>query len=124
MSLPLIAEAFGLAALIGGTLSVVVLPVVTYWIAPFVVLLVLLWCLEQPINESFSSVLELGIRCIGYVADILAPLALHIFWTDWLILVIGCMLLALRCLPTRFASYFWLLRTTDSVTSRLSRYRG
>ena len=62
MSTPLIAEGFGVAALVGGTLSILVLPVVTYWIAPGIILLILLWCLEQPMQSqlclSLSSALQ------------------------------------------------------------------
>ena len=65
MSTPLIAEGFGVAALVGGTLSIVVLPVVTYWIAPGIILLILLWYLEQPIAEPLVSLLELGVATIN-----------------------------------------------------------
>ena len=100
MSTPLIAEGFGVAALVGGTLSILVLPVVTYWIAPGIILLILLWYLEQPIAEPLVSLLELGVATINAFSDVLAPFAQSISWTGWTFAVLGCMLLAVRWLPT------------------------
>ena len=100
MSTPLIAEGFGVAALVGGTLSILVLPVVTYWIAPGIILLILLWCLGQPITEPIVSFLELGVAAINACSEVLAPFAQSISWTGWTFAVLGCMLLAVRWFST------------------------
>ena len=125
MSTPLIAEGFGIASLVGGTLSILVLPVVTYWIAPGIVLLILLWCLEQSTAEPVVSFIELGVAIINAFADVLAPFAQSISWTGWMFMVLGCMLLAVRwssvlaCLILLVTVYGGLGSLTDEPVARL-----
>ena len=96
--------------MVGGTLSILVLPVVTYWIAPGIVLLILLWCLEQSTAEPVVSFIELGVAIINAFADVLAPFAQSISWTGWMFMVLGCMLLAVR-----WSSVFACLISSDGV---------
>ena len=102
-TLPLVANGFGLAALVGGSLNFLALPLVVYCIVPLLVIMLMSWWAELPNSGYLYELLELSIATLRQVGELLGATSTSIDWKWGHLLLCGCVWLVLRWFRTRMS---------------------
>lgn len=96
-TMPILADAFGTVALTGGTLSFLALPLITYVVAPIVILLAVTWSYELTVHPLAVTLSEFAVGSFMEAASVLAKTATSIKWEPLYLVGSLPVWLLLRC---------------------------